>query len=822
MKIAETYETTTEQITSSMANENKPSTTTSQTAEFVDANKGEILTFPVSASQCAPIDDQSSLGLADFLSRPVLISTHSWTTSAFTTSTIYPWQLFHNNIAIKYRLQNFALIRGDLKIKVVVNCSPFYYGALIAYYTPLYSQVPGLASTSVDFVTVSQRPHIWVYPQTSSGGEMTAPFFYNANYLPLANAINFQAMGSLTFKQYTALTSANGATTNGCTIQVYAWLENAQLQGNSTVAIMQSGKDEYGNGPISAPAAALSNWVKHLKSTPVIGKYATATQIGASAVSQIAKLFGWSNVPVIEDVKPVKNLPFHDLASAHLAEPVTKMTLDPKAEISVSPEVVGLDGTDELAIAHLAQKESFLTSSVWASTDAVGTQYFTAAVHPFMYDRGTASSAGTYGIAMTPICWTSRMFTFWRGDIIYRFKVICSRFHQGRLRISWDPYANNAASTDTTHVILTKIIDLAESDEVEFRVPYMQHVQWCGTIALGDVNTGNNWGNGSTGSSTAAGVANGVITVKCLTNLSAPLDTASVTILTFVRAADNFMLANPCDLPSSHSYLQMQSGVAEVDDDNVDNSIFKVNFGDPVLSLRTLLRRSVRHDTMGFQIPSSPSFVLIRQGRFPHQPGYDANGVATANGVETPGNTYGFNPVHMTPLSWVCPAFIGNRGSIRWHYNMYQTTGAQTQPITMLTAARGRVAVTQGNQQAVSTVIPGSFTKANMDLWKYDVVEKGCSGLCVTNQMTQTGVSIEMPMNTNYKFCFNVPSYSVTGVATDGTLTDSYAISAFIDPTSVATTVYATRYVCAGTDFNLHFFLNVPVLYYNSGMGTTY
>lgn len=822
MKIAETYETTTEQITSSMANENKPSTTSSQTAEFVDANKGEILTFPVSSNQCAPIDNQSTLGLADFLSRPTLISTHSWTTAAFTTSTIYPWQLFFNNTAIKNRLQNFALIRGDLKIKIVVNCSPFYYGALIAYYTPLHTQVPGLASTSVDFVTVSQRPHIWIYPQTSSGGEMTAPFFYNANYLPLAYANNFQGMGSLTFKQYTALTSANGATTNGCTIQVYAWLENAQMQGNTTNSVMQSGRDEYGNGPISAPAAALSNWVKHLKSTPVIGKYATATQIGASAVSQIAKLFGWSNVPVIEDVKPVKNLPFHDLASAHLAEPVTKMTLDPKAEISVSPEVVGLDGTDELAIAHLAQKESFLTSSVWSSTDAVGTQYFTAAVHPFMYDRGTVSTAGTYGIAMTPICWTARMFTHWRGDIVYRFKVICSRFHQGRLRISWDPNANNAASTDTTNVILTKIIDLAESDEVEFRVPYMQYLQWCSTLAIGDVNSANNWANGAAGSSVFAGVSNGVITVKCLTNLSAPLDTASVTILAFVRAADNFMLANPCDLPNSHSYLQMQSGVAEVDDNNVDNSIFKVNFGDPVLSLRTLLRRSVRHDTMGFTIPSTASFILIRQGRFPHQPGYDVNGVASAKGVETPGTTYAFNPTHMVPLSWVSPAFIGNRGSIRWHYNMYQITGAETQPMTMITVARGRTAVTSANQQTVSLANPSGFAKVNMDLWKYDVIEKGCSGLCVTNQMTQTGVSVEMPMNTNHKFCFNVPSYSVTGTVTDGSNVDTYCVSAFVDPSSVATTAYVTRYVCAGTDFNLHFFLNVPVLYYNAGMGSTY
>ncbi len=199
MKIAETYDTATEQIDSSRANENSSQKLNSQTAEFVDANPGEILDFKTSVAYNPLPDDQSTLGLAEFLARPTLIGTHTWTTSAFSTTLNYVWSSFLDNAVIKNKLQNFAYIRGDLKVKLIVNCSPFYYGALIAYYEPI--ETPTLSSTSLDFVTISQRPHVWIYPQTSSGGELHLPFFYHKNYLPLAAKSEVPNMGDLVLKQ---------------------------------------------------------------------------------------------------------------------------------------------------------------------------------------------------------------------------------------------------------------------------------------------------------------------------------------------------------------------------------------------------------------------------------------------------------------------------------------------------------------------------------------------------------------------------------------------------------------------------------------------
>lgn len=288
---------------------------TMQTASFFDETSGEFLSFPEPTSSVFKEDAQMGVDLGNFLSRPTLIKTFSWLESGFGETSFDPWTLFLSNAQIKNKLNNFAFLQGNLKLKVVMNAAPFYYGALLMAYTPLPNFATSIASTPNKYIAWSQRPHIWIYPQNNAGGELSLPFLYPENFVDLTSAADVATLGSIKLLQYTTLASANGATSNGVTIQIYAWMENPVLTGPTVKLALQSG-DEYGNGPISAPATAVAHWSKYLSKVPYIGRLAKATGIGASAVSQVAKLFGWTNVPVIEDVKPMKNLPWHDLSSA--------------------------------------------------------------------------------------------------------------------------------------------------------------------------------------------------------------------------------------------------------------------------------------------------------------------------------------------------------------------------------------------------------------------------------------------------------------------------------------------------------------------------
>jgi len=798
---------------------------TQQTATFVDSGVGDTLSFAEASDRVFTYDKQNNAELGDFLSRPRLIQSVTWTPGVLSTTTFDPWSLYLATTEIAYKLNNYAWFRGTLRIKVVTNAAPFYYGALLMYYTPLPASMMPLSSTTGVKLQQSQRPHIWILPQNNEGGEMTIPFIFPKNYVAITSAADVAKLGNLTFTAYTQLTSANGATSNGVQIQVYAWMENVSLFGPTVGLAMQAG-DEYGNGPVSAPAAAVAHWATYLSRVPIIGRFAKATSIGASAVSQVAKLFGWSNVPVIQDVQPYKNVPFHDLASAHISEPTSKFLLDPKGELSVDPALVGIGSEDELSISHLVQKESYLATATWTAGAPASTLLFSCAVCPWMSERGTASGAGTYALAMTPMAWVGAAFQNWRGDIIFRFKVICSKFHSGRLRIHWDPTASLSSTSDCTHVTYSAILDIQESDEVEFRVPYMQALSWQENL---DTAAGNQWSTSGVVGPISQG--NGSLAVRVLNNLTAPIDTATCSILVFVRGAENLEFANPRDLLKGNSFFGMQSGTEPCQINAPLDERYLVNWGEPIPSVRLLLRRSSLVDrivTPRTSITATDEMGLIRlyQSRLPPTPGYDNTAWLQAKGIETPATTYQFTYSNMTYMAWFAASFVAMRGATRWHYNLVNPDG--TLPYNVTVTRRSTNALTAVSGQLEGTYVSGSASTGTTQsllkgkMWNNLTGFTGQCGVALTNPYTQTGVSVEYPMMTNYIFQFANPRTWLIGTSSDGSDKDNYAVEVEIHPAAGLgqQRMQIQRYASAGTDFALHMFLNTPVVNYNPGMGS--
>ncbi len=388
-------------------------------------------------------DTPVNASLGEFLSRPVRIASFTWNESdaVGTTNTFSPWHLFFNDARNKYKLNNFSFIQCDLKIKVLINASPFYFGAMIASYQPLPNIANGYNSITNDsgtryFIPYSQRPHLWIYPQSNAGGEMTLPFFLNKNWLRIQHYQDFLDMGTLKFINYTALASANGVTGQGVTVQVYAWAENVRLAGPSAgLSLAVQTRDELDYKPskiASAVAAAAGN----LKRVPIISGFATATEVGAKFVAGGARALGFTNHPVVDDVPPYKPTAMAPMSTSEISYPVEKLTLDHKNELSIDPGIVGLSGVDELSIGHLAQRESYLCTSTFSTTNAVDDILFTSTVSPLLHD--VESSGAQPKVFMTPLAWLYNMFGNWRGDIIFRFRFVASPFHKGRVRISYD------------------------------------------------------------------------------------------------------------------------------------------------------------------------------------------------------------------------------------------------------------------------------------------------------------------------------------------------------------------------------------------------
>ncbi len=794
-----------------------------ETTAFLDTAPGSTIGSVAVENEFDVSDAVTTAGLKEFLRRPVRIASFTWSQSdaVGVKQTISPWHLYFNNANIKYKLNNFAFLRADLHVKIVVNASPFYYGSMRACYQPLpnFKNSTIVAGTSAgetnsELIPYSQQPGIWITPQSSEGGEMVLPFFYPRSYLKAQVASDFTDMGTLRFLIYAALQSANGASGTGVSVQVFAWAENVTLAGPSVGLAMQS--DEYGTGPVSGVASTVASIAGKLKTIPILGKFATATEMGANAVAGIAKLFGFTNVPVIEPTMPYRPSPFPQLASPEIGYPVEKLTLDAKNELSIDPSVVGLSSDDPLAIVALATRQSYLTSATWSTATAVDTPLFTVAVSPAM---GTFPNTGGSFEQNTPLSMLSKLFRSWRGDLIYTFRFVASPFHKGRVRISYDPYGTSVQTTsDTGPVVFNQIVDLGKETEVDVRIPYQQALAWCYTY--GNILGSNKFSTSPTPALPYTDTYdNGILSVKVLTLLTAPVATSTIAMQVFVKAADNIEFGNPrtdAGIGSSFAmqadeYIETRVGHSVSMGENkaqIQDYRSRVYFGEAVGSVRQLLRRSVWLDSY---VPTSDTTNFgvwtLQHTKWPLYYGYDPSGVFQAKGITATGTTFPANIIKNTAFQVVVNCFIGQRGSIHWHYNW------DGPDVTMR--------ATRLNSAPSPAVGYSGYLKGSMSYnqWALTRSQFGTgAGTALTNQKTQSGLSISVPNYTVFKFQSTDPRNSTapttTGSRYDGSCYEGVALEINSDATVTNLNKgRLERYFAIGTDYTPLFFLNCPSQY---------
>lgn len=816
-----------------------------------DTQQQQVVTFvdntPVTKQVFESVGDPTYVSdalpdssLSRFLERPVLISTQRWTEGTpYGGATINPWHAFFTHPIIKKKIDNFAFVNCRLHIKAVINASPFYYGAKLVAYRPLQNYgIPDNSFGDIKVITHSQRPHFWILPQSNTGGEMILPFFYPDNWLPLTDTTALSNMGQLVFTEVVQLANANSVSGNGIDIQFYAWAEDVHLAGPTYE--LQSGKrvqkskrkqvstrrvsahvestSEYEQGPVEKVASAVANVATRLADVPVIGPFAKATEYGAKAISGIASLFGWTNVPVISDVEPLKNVPFHGFSSAEIGTPVEKLTLDPKNELTIDPRTVGLQGHDELDIASFAGRESYLTQFSWNETQATGNQLFIARVNPTLYYESSVS-ANASNLGLTPMALVADAFKYWRGDIIFRFKAICTQYHKGRLRITWDPLTDLNINSDTTETSFTKIVDLAPDMDIEIRVSYLQKRVYLETRGLNVINYQTSTFNLQPEDYTD----NGTLSVRILNDLTGPATGASVSILVFVRAAENISFTNPKQsLGNSRtlSYFEIQSGT-EVSDASMqeDSQLTSIISGEAVKSLRVLMRRT---NLTGWTYlepyagDGSSDFAYYRVSfqKLPEPYGYLPSAPNNAINLNTL-LSVGFSFGRHNTISTFLPCFIGYRGSTMIHLNAHSMNKIQ---YTMLVQRReDAIPNTVGKvDSVVKTLNPAGTNWGTLTAEILDQCNSGQSGMALTNQATQTGMSVLCPHYYNNRFADTNPHTWWRGSTEDGSSNKHYEllmIQTGSEDADVMKSMIIQKYISIGPDFQPFFFLNVPMLY---------
>jgi hypothetical protein len=853
--------------------------TTSENVEFRDQNPAWVHAVESDPDPSFGVADQTDADLGNFFERPLKIFDVDWATTDANFGTVFnPWTLYFENPRVANRISNFNNLRCKLHLKFVINGNGFFYGRTLVSYSPLPTfdnTTPTRAFISQDLIGASQKPHIFLDPCTSMGGEMVLPFFWFHNTLRIPRA-EWQQMGSIDLTAFTQLRHANDAT-DAVRITVFAWTEDMVLSTptnqNPITLVSQSGeesktskKDEYG-GSVSGPATALAKVAGMLKSIPPISMYARASEFALSGIAGVASTFGYCRPVVDAPIVPYRPAYMGNMSNTNVPDSTTKLSTDLKQETVIDPRTVGLSGTDEMSIRSIATRESFLTTVDWPTSSIPNDRLCTFGVTPYNWDEFAGGT--NLEIHMTPACHVGCLFANWRGTMKYRFQIMASNFHKGRLQIQYDPYDS---TENEFNVAYNRIVDISEEKDFTIEVGWGVPNTFCAATNPG-ISALNFRRDGTTlpFPLLAQDIYNGQLSIWVLNDLTVPnsVVASDVAINVFVSAGDDIEFINPtttiADLvwfpnptlqalqappegeskdtftgisreeflkpvvESSEETLNPQSGeelaapdmeettdpsrpVTGMPDMSVSgpadltNPLSSICFGETIPSIRNLLKR---YSFYAFKVinRNTASAFMATSDRYMDIP-LPAGYAPNGVNFDVAGNNYNF--VHQTYMGWMSPCYQGFRGGFRYKRDFHSLRAGPTIFGGFATATR-----------SANTAIPPGEGIVNFNLLLNSPSERSShienfspaySGTIATDLSKNNVLEYELPYQSPYRF---QPTRTLEPNAIPAIeYSTGHVIASCVPNIGTSDSAFYNTYVAAADDYSLFFYTNVPVCYY--------
>lgn len=784
--------------------------------DFRGETKENVIDMSTPMDSTRNIGSYGDAALARFFARPVRIamtgtSAGIWLQGSNMNWALDPWAGFFGDARVINRLTHYHLMKCTLCVKFVLNGNPFLYGQLMASYMP-YPAFTGNASTTLDgrspmgtgipqeLILSSQRPKVFLTPMMSTGACMRIPFFYPGNMLGVETG-DWLGLGQINISTMNQLKHAN-AGTESVTVSAFVWAEDIDMSIPTSYPayglVSQAGPekmDEY-SGKISAPATALSNALGMARNLPVVGPYAMATSAAVGAVARISNILGYSRPLELATPTRMTNDPMSNIAATDSTDTSHKLTVDSKQEVSLDTRVMGLDGKDGLGILEMAKVESYLTTFTWVVGAPADTIVFSIPVTPMVYAHWN-SSATT--IVPTAIAAAVAPFKFWKGTIIYRFQVVCTQYHKGRLRVLYDPFSQQGVNK--FNVNYTKIVDLSEDTEFELAVSWASRQLVLPVEAPNMASSSEQWSISAIITPDTS-TQNGVITFAVFNQLTAPNDAINndVSVNVFVRAGEDFEVFVPtsnildsiCLVPqaqwesfdNSDDYLSIGSPEESAD-------LAKVIMGERYVSFRALMKRYVRYcasySSPGAGLPTTSQTFR----NFPLTPGSDASGIHSSTGLAK-----SVNFVSMTLIAYLSGMFAGYRGSVRYKHVLSGTSN------TLISGVVSRD-YADGVSSAPTTVLqPLNFSALAFG----SLYDKSYGGQAIAFMNLKPVVEVELPYYSQSRFKLTRP------LRTNATNGECHKI---VMEYPVSSTRVVQTWVSIGEDFTFGFFTGANLWFKN-------
>lgn len=392
--------------------------------DFSDAIPGKLDEYKSNKQNNFYDDALEEMSISHFLSRPFELVRYDLDT---TTSSRIPLEDYFKNTMIKEKLSRYRNLKCDVHLKVVVNGVPQQYGRYIVGCAPPHDELLNDVNNTLLSAQLSQCRHILLNPTISQGGELILPYLHFANSHSLVDGSlktwtsTYSPLGTVYISNIASMQALDGFSAT-CYATVYMWLENIVLSGPTMIP--QSGR-------INSEASNIQQFVVRDK----------------------------PNFATVDD----KDLVF-------------KSSLSSKQHVDTSPSTVGYQDKEKCTISDIVSRPAIVGSFDWATGMVGGTMIGTLEVNPTACIK-SSSLLNVY--APSPLAYATLPFKYWRGGLRYHFSAVCSSFHRGRLRISFDPAGfimSGGSAVSSSHLNYSYVWDITEKQEITIDVGYMNNL----------------------------------------------------------------------------------------------------------------------------------------------------------------------------------------------------------------------------------------------------------------------------------------------------------------------------------------------------------
>lgn len=490
-----------------------------------------IATTPIDTNwqnKCSSDIDQNFSYLTD---RFTLFKSFKWTTSdlqgAELTSAkmelpcdFINTQINSGNMAmfVPFKVHRYASC--DLHIKIHINSNKFQSGQLQFswQYMEKYDVAP--------FQTIygrSQLPHVIVNAGSSNEATLIIPYKYINPYIPTRkrkDTLEKLYIGTLRCFVISQLAIGDNVD-NNCNFSVFIKFANAKFNGMI-------------DGGIGEP-----------EMMPVM-----AAMVASKAVD---KMIGDSN----GDNPTSKQVPNYLVPTASHSWSLGSGLVEPLHNLRLNANAagVGRSGIDnsETVISVPCRTFGMLKHVEWSANETTknktGTCLWSCDAHPQL-EKSIVWKTADAGVKMAtyqlpPLSVVSGLYQYWRGSLEFRFDIVCTQFHTGRLLIAYIPGAYDKVSVSLEQARNSPHAEFSLQDSASFTfiVPYISDKPWWWRKYSGPQRRADT----RAPSRVYLFVLNELIHIKAITDV--------VRIIPYVRAGTDFEVSVPVQPAIGLSYI---------------------------------------------------------------------------------------------------------------------------------------------------------------------------------------------------------------------------------------------------------------------------